>query len=159
MAGGVQCATWAQCPAWWLVCLYCINTVHVCCRANTAEASSTQRLFGVIIILVWPVLWYSGTATLCSPPCPARALHSPPGTCRRLLSCSADGWWGAVRHVGTIFGLAPNADAFDSFGLPFPDLAVTISQIQVRADAGAAVVQSATSLATYSVTSVCGDFA
>lgn len=36
-----------------------------------------------------------------------------------------------MRHVGTVFGLAPNADAFDSFGLPFPDLSVTISQIQV----------------------------
>jgi hypothetical protein len=46
--------------------------------------------------------------------------------------CSADGWWGAVRHVGTVFGLAPNEDAFDSFGLPFPDLSVTISQIQVQ---------------------------
>jgi hypothetical protein len=45
---------------------------------------------------------------------------------------SADGWWGAVRHAGTIFGLAPNEDAFDSFGLPYPDLGVTISQIQVR---------------------------
>jgi hypothetical protein len=48
-----------------------------------------------------------------------------------FAGCSADGWWGAVRHVGTVFGLAPNEDAFDSFGLPFPDLGVTISQIQV----------------------------
>ncbi|WIA35180.1 hypothetical protein OEZ86_003645 [Tetradesmus obliquus] len=61
----------------------------------------------------------------------AHADSLPEDELRRMCAVqSADGWWGAVRHVGTIFGLAPNADAFDSFGLPFPDLAVTISQIQ-----------------------------
>jgi hypothetical protein len=45
---------------------------------------------------------------------------------------SADGWWGAVRHIGTVFGLVPNSDPFDSFGLPFPDLSVTISQIRME---------------------------
>jgi hypothetical protein len=31
-----------------------------------------------------------------------------------------------------VFGLTPNEDAFDSFGLPYPDLSVTISQIQME---------------------------
>ncbi|WIA35179.1 hypothetical protein OEZ86_003645 [Tetradesmus obliquus] len=63
----------------------------------------------------------------------AHADSLPEDELRRMCAVqSADGWWGAVRHVGTIFGLAPNADAFDSFGLPFPDLAVTISQIQME---------------------------
>lgn len=45
---------------------------------------------------------------------------------------SADGWWGAVRHAGATFGLEPNEDPFDSFGLPYPQLALTISSIQVE---------------------------
>ena len=45
---------------------------------------------------------------------------------------AADGWWSAVRHIGCVFGLKPNEDAFDSFGLPYPDLAVTISTIRME---------------------------
>jgi hypothetical protein len=31
-----------------------------------------------------------------------------------------------------VFGLSPNEDAFDSFGLPYPDLSATISQIRME---------------------------
>jgi hypothetical protein len=37
-----------------------------------------------------------------------------------------------VRHIGCVFGLTPNEDAFDSLGLPYPDLSVTISQIRME---------------------------
>lgn len=37
-----------------------------------------------------------------------------------------------MRHIGYVFGLTPNEDPFDSFGLPYPDLSVTISQIQME---------------------------
>lgn len=37
-----------------------------------------------------------------------------------------------MRHIGCVFGLTPNEDPFDSFGLPYPDLSVTISQIQME---------------------------
>jgi hypothetical protein len=49
-----------------------------------------------------------------------------------LTLLTADGWWSAVRHIGYVFGLTPNEDVFDSFGLPYPDLSVTISQIQME---------------------------
>lgn len=48
------------------------------------------------------------------------------------LPPAADGWWSAVRHIGSVFGLNPNEDSFDSFGLPYPDLSVTISQIRME---------------------------
>lgn len=37
-----------------------------------------------------------------------------------------------MRHIGTVFGLQPNNDPFDSFSLPYPDLSVTISQITME---------------------------
>lgn len=37
-----------------------------------------------------------------------------------------------IRHIGTVFGLKPNEDPFNSFGLPYPDLSVTISQIKTE---------------------------
>lgn len=37
-----------------------------------------------------------------------------------------------MRHIGNVFGLKPNEDPFDSLGLPYPDLSVTISQIQME---------------------------
>jgi 2-polyprenyl-6-methoxyphenol hydroxylase-like FAD-dependent oxidoreductase len=49
-----------------------------------------------------------------------------------LSHIAADGWWSAVRHIGCVMGLKPNEDAFDSFGLPYPDLAVTISTIRME---------------------------
>ncbi|KAF8060476.1 hypothetical protein HT031_004652 [Scenedesmus sp. PABB004] len=55
------------------------------------------------------------------------------GALRRMCAVrSADAWWAAVRHAGFVFGLQPNDDPFDSFGLPYPDLSLTISQIQME---------------------------
>lgn len=53
--------------------------------------------------------------------------------CRGLCAVqTADGWFAAVRHIGSLFGLKPNEDIFDSCSLPYPDLSLTISSIQME---------------------------
>jgi hypothetical protein len=49
-----------------------------------------------------------------------------------ITAPSADAWWAAVRHIGSLFNLPRNDDPFDSLGLPYPSLSVTISSIQME---------------------------